>query len=210
MKTCAAGALVTARSKRCSGWRPGALGMPICTGGSSARSSDSGRAGGLRSPVRASSAEISRDRPSGGGGSAHPPAKASASTASGELHFAPSASRRLLFDIWIHEQHIATAVLLQNRDRVGHAGKRAAARLAADGTSEPSISASLRCGETITSCRPVLALGAQPARALDSPGGCIGSAVCARAFPCAKTQANGCRGPLDDLADAVFLATHDG
>ena len=70
MKTCAAGALLTARSKRGSSSRPETAGMPICIGGSSALSSVSGRAGGLRTPARASSSVIAGLIPVGFGGAA--------------------------------------------------------------------------------------------------------------------------------------------
>ena len=91
MKTCAAGALLTFRSKRGSRSTPATLGIPICTGGSSARSSASGRAGGLRSAAPASSDEIAGRTPLGGGSAAQPATSASetAVAASFIVPFAP-------------------------------------------------------------------------------------------------------------------------
>src|SRR2546423_2947993 len=81
MKTCAAGALFTERSKRgsSSSSPPGRLGIPICTGGNSARSSDSGVEGGLRCVARDSSSAIAGSIPEGGDGVEQPQRNATTS-----------------------------------------------------------------------------------------------------------------------------------
>ena len=194
MNTCAAGALVTDRSKRGSSSRPCTLGMPICTGGSSARSSDSGRAGALRSPVRPSSADNLRLQALGRAAARRSRRRASSAKrerrASRRVAFVPAGRAGRLSMFGCISSTSRSPFLLQHRDRIGDPGERAIAhrgaerdhravdhRELASGRSDDRLqSAGGRCAA------PGRAGGRErPAAASDRCSPCARASLCARA-----------------------------
>ena len=208
MNTCAAGALVTARSKR---W----LELEALHARHAHLHRRQQRA---LERVRRAPAPCARwcararrrspgIRPSGGSGCAQAASKSrTARSATIALHGALP-PRGLLVDIRMHQQHVALAVLLQHRDGIGNAGERPLAHRRAerhDGAVDQRELALRRGDDRLQAARR---RGASGAGARDRLGRThrIMSA-CARASVCASAQDDdGNRDQFSHVAAFVFF-----
>ena len=201
MNTCAAGALVTERSKRGSIWRPRTRGISICTGGSSARSSESGRAAGLRSARAPQLGERSPARPR----SAAPPSRtrpASSRTAVEAVSLTWRAAGRagFLSIFGCISRTSRSPFFCSTATESETTGKRAVRTGAPTGTTAPSITASLRPGEGDHRLQPGIrparrARGASPRRAVASDPACLGRAP----LPAPERTQEQCRRQTPDV-----------